>query len=103
MFFQVCSEVYYLVGSRLFTATQDQRTVGDGQQKNVKGRGVHHGHRQRKRVAVAAVPRKGQSSDFHVGRHIVAAQQQQFPARGVREQRRAQNCQTWCIQAHDNR
>lgn len=58
-----------------FTAAQDQREIGNGQQEDVKRRGLYNGHRQGEGVAVATVARKGQPSDVHVRRHIVVAEQ----------------------------
>lgn len=85
------------------TATQDQREIGNCQQTNVKRRSLYYGHWQGEGVAVATVAREGQPSDVHVRRHIVAAEQQQFSARGMRQQRRTQNGQAGCIQTHDHR
>jgi len=48
---------------------------------------LYYGHWQGEGVAVATVAREGQPSDVYIRRYIMAAEQQQFSARGMRQQR----------------
>lgn len=82
-------------------ATPNKRAIGNALEAYISRRSLHHGHRQGR--GHRSDGRKSLPHNRHLGFDILAAEQQQSPARGLRQQRRGADRQTRCLPSHDHR